>query len=86
MREPVGGGPNLSCDSMHQEQAKVAHNAKVTGGRDRKTFPRTPQQREGRERFPVEQSIMVFTARGDPNARENSLEMLHPSSTWWSLW
>ena len=38
MREPVGGVPPLGNDRMHQEQANVAHRAKVTGGRDRETF------------------------------------------------
>ena len=37
MREPVGGVPPLGCDRMQREQAKVAHYAEVTGGRDSKT-------------------------------------------------
>ena len=38
MRELVGRVPLLGYDRMHQEQTNVAHHAKVTGGRDRKTF------------------------------------------------
>ena len=32
------GVPPLGYDRVQQEQAKVAHLAKVTGGRDRETF------------------------------------------------
>ena len=38
MREIAGGVPPFGYDRTHQEQANVAHCAKVTGGRDRKTF------------------------------------------------
>ena len=37
MREPVGRVPPLGHDRVHQENAKVARLAKVTGGRDRET-------------------------------------------------
>ena len=38
MREPVGRVPPVGCDRMQREQAKVAHCAKVTGGRDSEIF------------------------------------------------
>ena len=37
MREPLGEASLLGCVRVQQEQANVVHNAKVTGGRDRKT-------------------------------------------------
>ena len=38
MREPVGREPPLGDDRVQHALTKVAHLAKVTGGRDDKTF------------------------------------------------
>ena len=47
MRELVGTVPLLGCVRVHWEQANVAFHARVTGGRDRKTFSLATDENSG---------------------------------------